>query len=119
MLEIIFLITFLIGIFGMFYMALKKAPLLKETVPSIQGVSLAKEALNKVKEILLKNKFFSLLSAEKILHISLSKLRIFGMKIENKAGAWLGHIRQKKNNNGLEENYWERIKEEKEKKNHK
>jgi hypothetical protein len=99
-------------------MVVRKIPALKELpLETGQEVSFSHKTAEKIKEQFRKINIFSSFSPEKFLHVSLSKIRILSLKIENITGHWLGKIRQKniERKNNFKEGYWEKIKKEKDK----
>ena len=120
MIDIIFWAIFLISIVGMGIILIKKIPVLAEL-----SVDNDYSFLNKKKRVLLKkinsvvNKKRKIFSGEIILQKILSKIRITSLKIENKTNSWLYKLRRKslrKKESKLSDEYWEKIKEEKDRK---
>jgi hypothetical protein len=104
MLEIIFVIVFVIGIIGMALIIWKKVPALMELVPQEEGPSI----FNKIK-----NKFKIKFSPKDIfLHKLLLKIRILILKTDNKTSEWVKVLREKtvKNKEKFSEDYWQKLK---------
>jgi len=117
MIDIIFLVIFLVSIAGMGVILIKKIPILAEL-----SVDNDYSFLNKKRRVLWKkingvvNRKIKTFSGEIILQKILSKIRITSLKIENKTNSWLYKLRKKslrKKESKLSDEYWEKIKEEK------
>ena len=104
MLEILFFITFLMGLGGMLVILLKKIPVLR-TLPEIKIEQEKNNLSSKRHKIIVT-------SGEKLLMKLLYKIRVLSLKTDNKTHKWLKKLRQKslKQKTNFSEDYWSKFK---------
>ncbi len=110
MIEIIFIIVFLISLIGIGMILFQKIPFLLE-LPEDKSVEFNwKELLVKTKRVLPFKNF----SLEKYFQKVLSKIRILTLKIDNKTSSYLQKLREKTKKKQVKEkkndNYWQEVK---------
>jgi hypothetical protein len=106
MLNLIFLSILIFSFFGMFFIFLRKVPLvLAFEFPKESAISRFKK---KVKEL---NPFKNF-SFEIFLQKWLTRIRILSLKVDNLTFNWLKKLREKQKKKEKKDDYWEKIKKE-------
>lgn len=124
-LELTAVIAFLAGFGGMFFIFCKKTPILfnlPKTTPVFKDKNHGLRFLwLKIKEKIGNIPVFKNFSLEILLQKTLSRFRVFALKIENKTGSWLESLRKRaqENNdaNGAQkknDDYWKNLQKKKE-----
>ncbi|MFH1820424.1 MAG: hypothetical protein ABH805_00660 [Candidatus Nealsonbacteria bacterium] len=110
MIEIIFALTFTIGLLGTIVILLRKAPLLSAMPESNEALS--KILGSKIKEGSKNIPGVKDFSYEPYLHKALSKVRVFSLKTDRKTSALLDNLRQRnqQKRSSTRDNYWEELK---------
>lgn len=105
--EKIMLIISLISFLGILVLVLRKIPLLSGLPETVSGDGL----FFKLKNVMKGAPVFRSFSFEIILHKTLSQLRVWSLKADNKTFNLLKNLREKNYKKKLEnENYWEEVK---------
>ncbi len=108
MIEIIFLIVLFSSLAGLILIIFQKTPLLLEVNEPLSSEPVWQNFLNKFKEKLP----FKKISPEIFFQKTLSKIRVFALKIDNKTSSLLQKLREKTKKKEVEknDNYWQEVK---------
>ncbi len=112
MLETAALIIFLISFTVTLVIVVRKIPVLvKIPQTSSPGSFGIKDIASKTHQEIKKSGLFQKVSPEKILHRTLSKVRVLTLKTDHKTSSWLQRLREKsqKKKFGSSDNYWKQI----------
>jgi len=115
MLNLIFLIIFLISLIGIGIILIRKIPVLVQLSPQkVAKPEIFRKLKNKVKNIK-NNRPLKNFSSEILLQKILSKIRILTLKTENKTSCWLGKLRKRSSvkKKKFSDDYWQKIRKEK------
>ena len=104
--NLIFLSVLVFSLFGMFFIFLRKIPLiLAFEFPKESSISRLKKKIKKLNP-------FKNFSFEIFLQKWIAKIRILSLKIDNLTFNWLKKLREKQKKKQKKDDYWEKIKRE-------
>jgi hypothetical protein len=108
MLEIIFLIIFIIGLFGMGFMVFRKIP----DLVNLPDKSFAPISIGQIVSGIKDSNPGSVFSVDVVLQKVLTRVRILILKSDNKTSNWIQSLRQRSKQNKFGENdtYWKDLK---------
>jgi len=106
MIDLIFLLIFILSFFGMFFIFFRKIPL-------ILAFEFPKEsAISKFKKRIRELNPFKNFSFEVFLQKWIAKVRILSLKVDNLTFNWLKKLRERQKKKEKKDDYWEKIKKE-------
>jgi len=106
MIDLIFLLIFILSFFGMFFIFFRK-------IPFILAFEFPKEsAISKFKKRIRELNPFKNFSFEVFLQKWIAKIRILSLKVDNLTFNWLKKLRERQKKKEKKDDYWEKIKKE-------
>jgi len=108
--DLVFLIIFLLSFLGIIIIILQKIPVLVQ-LPDTEQKSVFANLSQKIKNNFKKIKDFTKeFSFEVFFQKILSKIRVLNLKLENKITHWLQSLREKNKKKKEGDNYWQELK---------